>query len=65
MAGKYYKVANDGALWRCTECRELHSYNHVIVALVRTETGPEERRLICLDCVDDEWLENAEQVGVL
>lgn len=60
--GQYFKLADDGAKFRCSGCNELHSHKRVIL-FQHTET--KKREVICLDCVDSEWLAAAECLGTL
>jgi len=60
MSGIYWKLADDGAQWRCSECGELKPHDKVIL-FESTETGG--KRVFCLDCVDQEWLAAARCLG--
>ena len=60
MRGTYWKLKDDGAEWRCRECGQLKPHSQVILfenkAAVRTY-------LLCLDCVDADWLRDAQCLG--
>lgn len=58
---RYYKIKPDGAPWRCSDCGENKPHNEVIVA----HTPDGKKRLLCLDCVDEDWLSNARFAGHL
>lgn len=60
MAGQYWKVLDDGVAFRCRECQELKPYTRVVL-MQHTET--KERKLLCLDCIDEEWMAEAICLG--
>lgn len=63
--GQYFKVKSDGADWRCTECQELKPHNEVIL-LTPVPGAPlpwARARIICLECVDPEWMGAAKCLG--
>jgi hypothetical protein len=62
MSGTYYKVADDGARFRCRSCEELKEHTDVIVF---EHTKTKDREMLCLDCVDREWLDTAKCLGTL
>lgn len=60
--GTYYTIKDDGAEWRCKDCDKLHKHSRVRVC-ENTET--KKRTLLCLDCIDEEWLAAATCLGEL
>lgn len=61
MAGQYWKVLDDGAAFRCKECGELKPHTQVILAQ-HTEDF-DKRQMVCLECVDEEWMATAVCIG--
>lgn len=62
--GKYYKLKDDGAKWRCLTCGELFSNTRVIwMPPIADKNGEVLGCIMCLDCVDEEWLSSAECAG--
>jgi hypothetical protein len=58
----HYKLLNDGAGFRCTECDVVKPHSQVIL-FEHSETHA--RQVICLGCVDPEWLAGSECKGEL
>lgn len=60
MSGIYYKAPNDGAGFRCKSCDVVKHYTRCIVHR-HTETA--KNTIFCLDCVDSDWLRDANCLG--
>jgi len=56
----YWTLPDDGALIRCVECQELKKHTDVVF----TQVPMGKRSVLCRSCVDEEWLEQAENRGV-
>ena len=56
----HWTLKPDGADWRCSECEQRFPARDVIL-FEHTET--KERALICLVCVDEEWLASSQYMG--
>lgn len=56
----YWRVADDGAKWKCHSCGERFEYKEVIF----TQTPNDVRQTLCYDCTDDDWLKTAKYMGV-
>ena len=61
MSGKYKKVRDDGALWRCQECGKMYTHSEVIYFVHLTDEN--KNCILCKNCVDEEWLKDAVCVG--
>jgi hypothetical protein len=62
MGGTYWKLANDGAGFRCRDCDMVKPHSQVIL-FEHTET--KQRQLVCVECVDQDWLKEATCLGTL
>lgn len=62
MAGIYWLVPNDGADWRCETCDKMKSHKEVIQPQ-HTETK-EFMKILCLECVDEDWFKEARNMGM-
>lgn len=60
MSGTYYKIKDDGALWRCSECKELKSAYSVILF---ENTNTKKTKVLCTECVDPDWVTTAICIG--
>ena len=56
----YFRVRNDGALWRCSDCAELKVYSQIYCTVVPNGKV----NITCKDCIDDTWLANAKLIKV-
>jgi len=59
MISKYYKVKDDGADWKCDECGEDFSAKEVLAC----DTPSGTKTILCKECIEPEWLENAQYSG--
>jgi hypothetical protein len=57
----YWQMPNDGADFKCDDCEERFSHKLVIIVQVPKDDS---RRVLCLDCVDSDWLERAKNLGM-
>lgn len=55
----YLHPPNDGAKFRCDECKELFAHNKVIQVWTPNRKPP---KMVCLDCVDEHWFKNAKKI---
>jgi hypothetical protein len=56
MKPVYRPVKDDGAKWRCKECDQLQPASKVWhYQLPNGNSG-----ILCRDCIDPQWLKNAE-----
>lgn len=51
----YWRLSNDGALFRCSDCQQLKVYSEMYYIL--TPNG--NKRVLCEACIDEDWLRNA------
>jgi hypothetical protein len=64
MAGLYWKIADDGAKWRCKECEKEFTHKQVILTERTDKEGLDKYALICLECIDEDWYKEAICQGV-
>lgn len=57
---KWWDAPDDGAPFRCASCGELGHHS----VMVFTETPNGNRSVDHKDCIDPEWLDRAEYMGV-
>ena len=57
----YWQLPNDGANFKCTDCGKRLPHNKVILTQI---PDGDNRQTICLDCVDEWWLEHATNLGM-
>lgn len=60
MAGKYWKVLDDGAKIPCADCGELAEWKDVYL----TETPNGNRAVLHKDCICEWWLNQATFMGM-
>jgi len=55
----YYHLRDDGAPFKCRECLK-----HKPLKELRFTFTPDGRKsILCIDCLDPEWLDNAKDMG--
>lgn len=60
-APSYLHMPNDGALFRCCECKQ--QYKHTKVIKPFTPDGAV-HYCVCLNCIDTTWLGTAKDCGI-
>jgi hypothetical protein len=63
MSKQFYRIPDDGALFPCRECGE-RKVAHEVILPVDEKGKPLEFGVLCLDCVDAQWLEGARDLGL-
>lgn len=58
MPATYRRPYDDGAGWKCTSCEKVKPHTEVWAC----ETPHGKRRIICEDCLDDDWKELATEL---
>lgn len=64
----YLHAPDDGADWRCDECKQLFTHTKMILVWIALKHNPSEvnnPQWICLDCIDKDWLAGAKDCGML
>lgn len=64
----YLHAPNDGADWRCSECKQLKPYTQMIITFVAPKHDPNRKdnpHWMCLECIDEYWLSRAKDCGTL
>jgi hypothetical protein len=56
----YWALPDDGALFKCCECNRRLEYTKVILCQIPKDDS---RRVLCYDCVDEDWLNMAKNLG--
>lgn len=58
----YYHIEDDGAPIRCIDCQTYLPVKDLILCQIPKDDS---RKLLCFDCVDEDWLKSAKDLGVL
>ena len=56
----YWSLPDDGALFKCDSCKERFNHTKVILTQIPKDDS---RKVYCLDCVDQDWLDLAVNLG--
>lgn len=59
QAPAYYHMIDDGAPHKCEVCNARLSYDKVLMTFAPGEV----HAIICMDCIDDDWLARAKDLG--
>ena len=57
----YYHLPDDGAKMRCSDCGEYFNPTELIWTFTPDRKPP---TVMCMDCVDEDWLNNAKDMGI-
>lgn len=57
----YWSLPDDGALFKCSSCGVRFSHKDVILVQIPKS---DERSVVCVDCIDDDWLMHAVNLGM-
>lgn len=55
----YWLVPDDGALQKCAECNNYCASSNCYLILTPNANAS----ILCLECIDEEWLEDANYLG--
>ena len=56
----YWSLPDDGALFKCDSCGGYFNVTKVILTQIPKDDS---RKVYCMDCIDEDWLEIAENKG--
>lgn len=56
----YWRLPDDGAPIRCADCKRQFDMSQVIL----TQTPNDKRAVLCKECVDEDWLASATNLGM-
>lgn len=56
----YWSLPDDGAKIRCHSCKKQLDCKDVILTQIPKDNS---RQVLCSDCVDEDWLEQAKYLG--
>ena len=57
----YWKLPDDGATFKCSECNKQFKHTEVILTQVPANDS---RAVFCMECIDDDWLRDATNLGM-
>ncbi len=61
LAPSYLRLPNDGASFRCSDCKQEFMHDDVRLCFIPADPLP---RVLCMDCVDEWWYAHAKDCGV-
>ena len=56
----FWQLPNDGDGFHCMDCKEKFHHTKVILTQIPKDDS---RKVLCLDCIDEDWLKLATNLG--